>query len=230
MSAIGMSSTDPATPSEPPVGVLGGTFDPIHNAHLRLAEEAQRQFGLTPVMFIPAGRPWHRPAPMASAEHRLAMVRLAVADHADFIIDDTEVRTEAPGYTIDTLERLRRQFGPTRPLVLLLGADAFLGLPTWHRWQTLFELAHVGVATRPGHDLVPAAMPAPLALEYQRRLAGPEALAARPAGAVAPFILSAGTVSSTAVRAQRSAGEDIRDLLPDRVVDYIDRYHLYLGD
>lgn len=225
-----MSSTAPANPTESPVGLLGGTFDPIHNAHLRLAEEAQRQFGLDPVLFIPAGRPWHRAAPMATAEDRLAMVRLAVADHRGFIVDDTEVRTDAPGYTIDTLERLRHQFGPTRPLVLLLGADAFLGLPAWQRWPALFDLAHIGVATRPGHDLVPTAMPAPLAQQYRQRLADAAALAGRPAGAIAPFILSAGTVSSTVVRAHRTTGEDIRDLLPDRVVNYIDRYHLYLGD
>jgi nicotinate-nucleotide adenylyltransferase len=230
MSAIWMSSTVPAKPSEPPVGILGGTFDPIHNAHLRLAQEAERRFGLETVLFIPAGRPWHRASPLASAEHRLAMVHLAVAGHPRFSVDDTEVRTEAPGYTVDTLERLRREFGPTRPLVLLLGADAFLGLPGWHRWQAVLELAHVGVATRPGNDLVAAAMPALLAQEYQRRLSEPERLAQRPAGAIAPFILSAGTVSSTAVRAQRGAGADIRDLLPDRVVDYIDLHHLYLGD
>lgn len=225
-----MSSTVRAKPSEPPVGILGGTFDPIHNAHLRLAQEAQHQFGLETVMFVPAGRPWHRAPPLASAEHRLAMVRLAVADHAGFMVDDTEVRTEAPGYTVDTLERLRRQFGPARPLVLLLGADAFLGLPSWHRWQQLFELAHVGVATRPGHDLVPTAMPAPLAQAYQQRLADADALPDRPVGAIAPFILSAGTVSSTAVRTQRGTGSDIRDLLPDCVVDYIDLHHLYLGN
>jgi nicotinate-nucleotide adenylyltransferase len=225
-----MSSTVRTNPSEPPVGVLGGTFDPIHNAHLRLAEEAQRQFGLAPVLFVPAGRPWHRSAPRATAEQRLAMVRLAVADHAGFIIDDTEARTDAPGYTIDTLTRLRRQFGPTRPLVLLLGADAFLGLSGWQRWQDLFDLAHLGVATRPGHDLVAASMPTTLAEEYRRRLSGPADVAGRPAGAIAPFILSAGTVSSTEVRTRRAGGADVGDLLPARVVDYIDQHHLYLGD
>jgi len=220
-----MSSTARAKSTEAPIGILGGTFDPIHNAHLRLAEEAQTRFGLDRVLFVPAGRPWHRTAPTASADDRVAMVRLAIGGKPAFELDETEARMDAPGYTVDTLDRLRRAYGPTRPLVLLLGADAFLGLPGWHRWQALFDLAHIAVATRPGHDLIPAAMPTVLAQAYQQRLA--EAVAGAPAGTIAPFILSAGQVSSTMVRTRRAAGESIRDLLPDSVVDYIDQHHLY---
>lgn len=225
-----MSSTARASPtSEAPVGVLGGTFDPIHNAHLRLAEVARDRFGLAQVRFIPAGRPWHRETPRAAPEDRLAMVRLAIAGRIGFEVDDAEVRADAPGYTFDTLTRLRRELGPTRPVVLLLGADAFLGLPEWHRWQDLFGLAHLAVATRPGHELLPAAMPAALAREFEARLAPAGQLAPRPAGAISPFALSAGTVSSTMVRNRRAAGESLDDLLPDDVLDYIDRRHLYLG-
>jgi len=213
--------------SEPPIGILGGTFDPIHNAHLRLAEEAQKQFALGQVLFVPAGRPWHRAAPMASAADRIAMVRLAIAGNAAWVLDDTEARTDAPGYTIDTLERLRRRFGPKRPLVLLLGADAFLGLNAWHRWPDILDRAHVAVATRPGHDLIATAMPPALAAEYSRRLAEPATLAAAPAGRIAVFPLSAGITSSTLVRARRAAGTSLRDLLADSVCDYIDRHHLY---
>jgi nicotinate-nucleotide adenylyltransferase len=222
-----MSSTARPNQTEAPIGILGGTFDPVHNAHLRLAEEALAQFGLDRVLFVPAGRPWHRAAPSVCADDRVAMVRLAIAGEPGFALDDAEVRAGAPGYTVDTLERLRDSYGPARPLVLLLGADAFLGLPAWHRWQALFDLAHIAVATRPGHDLIPAAMPAPLALEYRQRLGAAEVLANAPAGAITPFILSAGQVSSTMVRARRAAGESIRDLLPDSVVDYIDQHHLY---
>jgi nicotinate-nucleotide adenylyltransferase len=224
-----MSSTARPKQTEAPIGILGGTFDPVHNAHLRLAEEALVQFGLDRVLFVPAGRPWHRAAPSACADDRVAMVRLAIAGEPAFELDETEVRMAAPGYTVDTLGRLRGTYGPTRPLVLLLGADAFLGLPGWHRWQALFELAHIAVATRPGHDLIPAAMPAPLALEYRQRLGAAEILANAPAGTIAPFILSAGQVSSTMVRARRAAGESIRDLLPDSVVDYIDQHNIYPG-
>ena len=220
-----MSST--AATNEGPLGILGGTFDPIHRAHLRLAEEAMALFSLVGVVFVPTGRPWHRQATGASAADRLAMVRIATAGHDAFFVDATEVEQEAPGYTVDTLQRLRRQYGVRRSLVLLLGADAFLGLSAWHRWQELFDLAHLAVASRPGHALTATAMVSPLALEFRRRLATAEALTASPAGLIVPFALSAGTVSATEVRQRRAAGLDVRDLLPDGVVDYIDRRNLY---
>jgi len=223
-----MSSTvPPPTASEAPVGILGGTFDPIHNAHLRLAEEALARFALERVLLVPAGSPWHRAAPTAAAADRVAMVRLAIADNPALAMDDREVRTSAPGYTVDTLQRLRAEIGPRRPAVLLLGADAFLGLPSWHRWQALFDLAHLGVATRPGHSLLPEAMPPALAEEYRRRLAEPAATAASPAGLIVPFVLSAGMTSSTLVRGRLAAGSAVADLLPDCVSDYIRRHHLY---
>jgi nicotinate-nucleotide adenylyltransferase len=220
-----MSST--AATTERPLGILGGTFDPIHRAHLRLAEEAVRQFSLAGVVFVPAGCPWHRQATAASAADRLSMVRIAIAGREGLSVDATEVEQAAPGYTVDMLERLRRQYGPGRSLVLLLGADAFLGLPDWHRWQDLFGLAHLAVASRPGHTLVADAMVAPLAAEFRCRLADARDLMAAPAGGIAPFALSAGTVSATEVRQRRAAGLDVRDLLPDGVVDYIDRRNLY---
>jgi nicotinate-nucleotide adenylyltransferase len=219
-----MSST---AKTDRPLGILGGTFDPIHNAHLRLAEEAQARFSLAGVVFVPAGQPWHRQAPMASAEDRLAMVRIGIAGHDDFSVDAAEVQSGAPGYTVDMLERLRQHHGPDRSLVLLLGADAFLGLSRWHRWQDLFRLAHLAVASRPGHDLGAGNMAAQLAAEFRQRQAGGEALQGAPAGAVVPFVLRAGTVSATEIRQRRAAGLGTRDLLPDEVVDYIDRRNLY---
>jgi nicotinate-nucleotide adenylyltransferase len=222
-----MSSTPPTILNDGPLGILGGTFDPIHNAHLRLAEEASLQFGLAGVIFIPAGRPWHRPPPRANAEDRLNMVRLAIADRPGFTVDEAEVRVDAPGYTVTTLERQRQTYGPTRPLVLLLGADAFLGLAGWYCWNELFRLAHIAVASRPGHPLDPAAMPAPLAEAFRNRLATSDALSKAAAGAIVPFALSAGTVSATEIRRRRATGQDVGDLLPDDVVDYIDRRHLY---
>jgi nicotinate-nucleotide adenylyltransferase len=222
-----MSSTVPTTPNERPLGLLGGTFDPIHFAHLRLAEVASAQFELERVIFIPAGRPWHRWPPHACAEDRLAMVRLAVANRPGFVVDDSEVRAGAPGYTVTTLEKARQTYGVSRPLVLLLGADAFLALAGWHRWRDVFGLAHIAVAARPGHNLDPAAMPPPLAQEYRQRLATGDTLATTPAGTITPFALSAGTVSATMIRQRRANGRGIRDLLPDDVVDYIDRRNLY---
>jgi nicotinate-nucleotide adenylyltransferase len=215
---------------ERPLGILGGTFDPIHTAHLRLAEEASRQLHLGGVLWIPAGQPRHRATPAADAEHRLAMVRLATATHPDYRIDDKEIRSGEPSYTVPTLERLRRELGEERPLVLLMGADAFLGLATWHRWRELFRLAHIGVASRPTFALAAEAMPAELADEFRHRHRSQfTALATTPAGAIFSFPLSAGTVSSTEVRARLRAGEAADELLPARVLDYIHQHQLYLS-
>ncbi|MBI4996513.1 MAG: nicotinate-nucleotide adenylyltransferase [Rhodocyclales bacterium] len=211
-----------------PLGILGGTFDPIHTAHLRLAEEATRQLRLGGMLWIPAGQPRHRTAPLAAPEHRLAMVRAALAGHPEYRIDDTEVRADAPSYTVPTLERLRRELGGERPLVLLMGADAFLGLAAWHRWRELFQLAHIGVASRPGFDLAADAMPTELAEEFRRRHRSQfTALATAPAGAVCSFPLSAGTVSSTEVRTKLQQGAAVDQLLPAPVLDYIRRHRLY---
>lgn len=215
---------------ERPLGILGGTFDPVHTAHLRLAEEASRQLHLGGVIWIPAGRPRHRTAPLATPEHRLAMVELATANNPDYRIDDTEIRSGEPSYTVPTLERLRRELGDNRPLVLLMGADAFLGLPSWHRWRDLFRLAHIGVASRPTFALAAEAMPGELADEFRRRHRGQfTALASTPAGAIFSFPLSAGTVSSTGIRARLRAGEAVDELLPAPVLDYIRRHRLYLS-
>jgi nicotinate-nucleotide adenylyltransferase len=211
-----------------PLGILGGTFDPIHTAHLRLAEEATRQLHLGGMLWIPAGQPRHRTAPLAAPEHRLAMVRAAVAAHPEYRIDDSEVRSDAPSYTVPTLERLRRELGEERSLVLLMGADAFLGLEGWHRWRELFRLAHIGVASRPGFTLAAEAMPAALADEFRRRQRSQfTALASAPAGAVFSFPLSAGTVSSTEVRTRLQQGAAVDALLPAPVLDYIRRHRLY---
>jgi nicotinate-nucleotide adenylyltransferase len=220
-----MSST--AAPSEAPLGILGGTFDPIHTAHLRLAEVACDLFRLAGVIFVPTGQPWHRAHPVAGGEDRLAMVRIATAGDSRFSVDAGEVLGSAPGYTVETLERLRGQYGRERALVLLLGADAFLGLPSWHRWRDIFGLAHLGVASRPGHPLDPGAMAPDLADEFGRRCGSSASLAAAPAGAIVPFALSAGTVSATEARQRLAAGAGVGDLLPGGVVDYIAQRNLY---
>jgi nicotinate-nucleotide adenylyltransferase len=211
------------------LGILGGTFDPVHNAHLRLAGEAVRQLGLGGVLWIPAGSPRHRAAPTASAEHRLAMVRLATAGHPEYLIDEGEVFSTEPSYTVPTLERLRRVYGEDRPLVLLMGADAFLGLAGWHRWRELFRLAHIGVVSRPTFDLRTDRMNPELADEFRRRRQSqPAALATTPSGAVVTFHMEAGTVSSTEVRMKLRQGAPVDELLPAPVLDYIRRHRLYL--
>lgn len=212
-----------------PLGILGGTFDPVHRAHLHLARAAVRQLGLGGVVWIPAGQPWHREAPRTPAEHRLAMVRLAVADEPAFSVDDVEALAGSPGYTVPMLERLRAEHGASRPLVLLMGADAFLGLTTWHRWRDIFDLAHIAVAARPGAPLDAANMPAELAEQFDRRLGG--RLAEGPAGGIVRFDIEPvepPDLSATAVRELlRTAPQRAVDLLPSGVLDYIRSHHLY---
>jgi nicotinate-nucleotide adenylyltransferase len=215
-----------------PVGILGGTFDPIHFGHLRLAEEAAQALKLTAVRFIPSATPPHRAAPRVSAAHRLQMVALAVQGNPLFSVDSRELRRAGPGYTVDTLSELRRELGATSPICLLVGADAFLDLATWSRWRELFELAHIVVAHRPGYpvDTWQQRMPQPLAREYgSRTMAQPLSVHLAPAGGVVVVPIAALDISSTRIRECLHAGTSPRYLLPDSVLDYIERNALYAG-
>lgn len=212
------------------IGILGGTFDPIHYGHLRLAQEVAEGVGLREVRFIPTGSPWHRSTPRAPAGHRLAMVRLACAGNALFTVDEREVASNAPGYTVDTLGALRGELGQDRPLCLILGADAFLGLTTWHRWPLLFDLAHLVVAHRPGCPTLDGhpGLPPALAAQWRaRRVADVALLANAPAGRIYLQTITALDISATRIRAELAAGRTARYLLPDTVLDYIHRNRLY---
>lgn len=208
------------------IGIFGGTFDPIHHGHLRLAEEAREALSLEQIVLIPSGQPPHRDAPQTPANHRLAMARLAATGNPSLSVDPAEVESATPSYSVLTLERLRAQFGPARPLVLLLGADAFAGLASWYRWRELFALAHIAIANRPGHGM--QAHSAPLAAEYEPRLAArAEDLRDAPAGRILPFEMTPLAISASLIRARLAAGQSARYLLPDSVLDYIRSRHLY---
>ena len=211
-----------------PLGLFGGTFDPIHYGHLRLAETAREALGLERVRLIPAGQPPHRATPGASGLHRLAMARLATADNPAFEIDPAEVEAKQASFTILTLERLRAALGPSRPLVLLLGLDAFLGLPAWHRWKSLFDFAHIAVANRPGYSLDNAAMSPLLAAQLAGRQATAAGLGATPAGCIVPFSMTPLAISATDIRSRAASGNSLRYLLPPSVLDYISLHQLYL--
>lgn len=215
-----------------PLGLLGGTFDPIHLGHLRLAEEAREALGLARVRLLPAGQPPHRSTPRSAAEHRLAMARLAVAGNTALEVDDGEVRARHKSYTVLTLERLRAELGAQRPLVLILGADAFEGLPAWHRWRELFELAHIAVANRPGYAPHGRRWPATLSAELDaacrdRHSADPAVLRSAPAGRVVPFDMTPLAISASLIRELVKNGHSVRYLLPDSVLDYIGLHGLY---
>jgi nicotinate-nucleotide adenylyltransferase len=213
-----------------PIGILGGTFDPIHYGHLRLAQEIGTGLKLDEVRFVPSGTPPHRLAPRTSPAERLAMVRVAVRDNPLFTVDEREMQRSGPGYTADTLAELRREVGATRPLCLLVGADAFLDFVTWHRWHELFSLAHIVVAHRPGFpvDTWQDRMPQPLAREYAARtLSQPLAVHLAPAGGIAVIAITALDISATLIRDCLRAGTSPRYLLPDSVLDYIQARQLY---
>lgn len=211
-----------------PLGLFGGTFDPVHYGHLRLAEESIAQLGLGGVRWIPAGQPPHRGTPQVTAQQRLEMVLRSTAKNARFSVDASEVEAAAPSYTVHTLERLRREFGGEQSLVLLVGADAFAGLATWHRWREIFALAHVAVSHRPGFPVETASLPDELAREFsRRRLPDAAGLKPAPAGGIVTFAMTQLAISATQIRKLLANGLSARYLLPDSVLDYIDLHQLY---
>jgi nicotinate-nucleotide adenylyltransferase len=213
------------------LGLFGGTFDPLHVAHLRLALEARETLGLAGVCLIPAGNPPLRGIPRCAASHRLAMVERAVATLPGFSVDPGEAQaamdSAAPSYTVATLERQRRLHGAQRPLVLLLGADAFARLESWHRWRDLFGLAHIAVGTRPGHELKVSPGDAALNREFSARQGSAADLASAPAGRIVPFAITALEISATAIRDRLARGLSVRYLVPDAVLDYIESHQIY---
>ena len=211
----------------PVCGILGGTFDPVHRGHVALAQAALAELPLSEVLWLPSGSPGHRATPVAGARHRLAMLKLATAGNARYRIDAAELDRDEPTYSVHSLARLRAQLGGAQPLVLLLGSDSFLSLPTWLRWPELFGLAHIAVASRPGHPLGESGTPPELAAEIARRAAPPGEFAASAAGKIASFVMPPTDISSSSVRARFAAGRDTSHLLPAPVLAYIRSQHLY---
>ena len=218
-------------PGSKPIGLLGGTFDPIHFGHLRLAEELAEVLKLREVRILPAGHPPHRGQPRAAAPHRLEMVRRAVAGNPRFVLDPREIDKASPSYSVETLMALRQERPPATPLVLLMGGDAFMGLTTWHRWQELLDLAHLAVAHRPGFSSAvwEDALPEPLRkLLATRRCEQPAELTDRPAGQIYFHAITQLDISASQIRERALRGKSLRYLLPDGVIDYINENHLYV--
>jgi nicotinate-nucleotide adenylyltransferase len=220
----------PESRGERPLGLFGGTFDPVHFAHLRLAEAACSELGLSSVRWIPAGRPVLREAPFAAARDRFEMARLAITGNPLFELDAAEIEADRPSYTVPTLERLRQhdQCGASRPLVLLVGADAFSSLSAWHRWERLFELAHIAVARRPGFPIEPEKLPKNLSQVFRARFSADlSALSRAPSGAIMSFPMAPLDISATRVRQLIARGLGARGLLPETVITYIEERGLY---
>ena len=216
--------------STAPIGIFGGTFDPIHNGHLRLAQEALEQCRLGAVRFIPSGTPPHRAAPLASAEQRLQMVQLAIHGQPGFAVDEREVHRTDKCYSVDTFNALRAELGAAQPLCLLLGSDAFLQLHTWHQWQQLFELTHIVVLQRPGRPLGNAMAQADESLrqQYLARLAPtPQLLHESAHGLIVVLDMLQLDISATDIRSRAAQHKNLRFLLPDAVVQYIQYNQIY---
>ncbi len=197
-----------------PIGVFGGTFDPVHYGHLRTAFELLRALRLSEVRFMPCGTPPHREEPVAASALRLDMVRRATEGQPGFIVDDRELEREGPSYSVDTLLDLRGEF-PHRSLCLIVGMDAFLGLPKWYRWRQILQLAHVVVAHRPGWtapDMGPLGE-----LLTDRGTGTVDDLHDARAGRIFIHAVTQLEISSSAVRALVSGGGDPRFLMPDTV-------------
>lgn len=208
--------------------LYGGTFDPVHAGHLAVAAAARDALGAD-VAFLPAADPPHRATPGASAVQRAHMLELAIAGERGFTVDRRELHRDGPSYTADTLRGLRAERGPAAPLAWLVGADAFRGLPSWHHWRELLDLAHFVVAVRPGHGL--DALPADLAEACAGRwLDHPGRLAGSPAGGLFRLDMPLHPASATELRRRLRAGEPHGGWLSADVADFIGRQGLYRGD
>jgi nicotinate-nucleotide adenylyltransferase len=197
-----------------PIGIFGGTFDPIHFGHLRSALELHHRLSLDRVFFVPCANPPHRAAPMTDGWLRLKLVQAAIAGEPQFAADDRELRRPGFSYTIDTLESFRAEF-PARPLCLLLGMDAFLNLPQWHRWRELLDLAHVVVARRPGWQ---APVQGTLGeLLRERETSSHTDLHEATHGRLHIEAVTQLEISSTELRASIRGGLDPKFLMPDSV-------------
>jgi nicotinate-nucleotide adenylyltransferase len=207
------------------IGILGGTFDPVHYGHIRPARELIDRLPFDEIRFMPSSVPPHRAQPQASTKQRLQMVAMAIEGIQGFTLETCELERGGPSFMVDSLMQIRQGLGKDVSLVLIMGADAFLGLTGWHRWEMLTDHAHILVTQRPDYVMQPeeelAAWLAPRKIE-------PAQLADSPGGHVAMISQEEVDISSTRIRAMVRKKQDIRGLLPDPVCDYIKEEGLYL--
>jgi nicotinate-nucleotide adenylyltransferase len=212
----------------PAIGILGGTFNPIHFGHLRMAEELAEILHLNEVRFIPSANPPHKPAPAVSAEHRAAMVQLAIANNPTFKFDGRELARTGASYTFDTLSSLREELGANTSITLFMGNDAFTKLNTWHRWQELLNLCHICLVAR-AHTASEKSEGLPKALESYLQAhytENSEDLLERAYGCIIMQKMTRLDISSTAIRHALHGKHSVRYLLPDEILSYIHQHQL----
>lgn len=206
-----------------PIGILGGTFDPIHFGHLRTALELVQALDLVEVRLVPCYQPVHRKLPTATPEQRLAMVRAAISDEPLLKVDSSEIERKGPSYTVDTLEIFRKET-PRTPLVLIIGIDALLGFTSWHRWEDILKLAHLCVVHRPHYQLPTTGLVAEL---LKKRLNNHAAPRETLSGTIILHPVTPLEISATDIRKQIATGKNPRYLLPDTVYEYIKKHRVY---
>ena len=206
--------------------VLGGTFDPVHVGHIESAVAIKEQFGEVEISFVPCLIPAHRPQPIASAEQRVEMLCLAIADIEGFSVDDRELQRGGVSFTFDTLCEFRDELAVNTPLIFVMGSDSYLTLPTWHHWRELTDVAHLLVIARPG--VVPDESNELLNWAKNRIDKNLENMAATPFGRIVSLKLKQFDVSATQIRETLGQDAGIDGLIPDEVYRYIIDQHLYL--
>ncbi len=206
------------------IAVMGGSFDPVHIGHMRVAIEVRDHLQVDQLRLIPCGQPPHRQTSIATAAQRLQMLTLAVADEQALMVDDREIRQNRLSYTVDTLTDLREESGQ-QPICLIIGADAYQQLNTWHQWKRLFDLAHLIVVQRPGYTITTSTE----VTEYttQRCIENPQQLTKQSAGSVYFLQIPPLEISSTRIRALVSEGKSIRYLVPDSVNRWMQEHCVY---
>lgn len=208
------------------IALLGGSFDPVHNGHVALGNYFVTLLSPDELRLLPAGNPWQKPPLKASAEQRIAMLRLAFERTAvPVVIDEQEIHRNDASYTIDTLRAMRSQLGAEVSLAFLIGADQLLHLHTWKDWEALFDHAHICAASRPGFDVT--TLPPEVAREFSRRGATAEQICTTPHGLALLATNLAIDISATQIRAALQHDEPVTTLVPGGVLDYIQQHHLY---
>ena len=209
------------------IGLLGGTFNPIHNGHLRLAQELADALNFSEVRFIPSANPPHKTAPKISAQHRAAMVQLAITDHSLFKLDKRELDRTGASYSIDTLISLQEELGGSVALCLMMGSDAFSKLNTWHRWQALIDYCHIILVQRPASATQPKLADELSVLLHNHYTENISDLTNENAGYIHMQKITALDITSTNIRVQLESELSPRYLMPDNVITHINNNKLY---
>jgi len=215
-------------PYDMKIGIIGGTFNPIHIAHLRIAEEVRDRLGLEKIIFIPAARPPHKePGDYLSFTHRLAMVELAIADNPAFIASSLEETMGGTSYSVHTLTELRSLY-PGDELYFIVGSDSFRDISSWYRYPELFSLCNLAVVERPGVEIADLTSPLPVAMsaEFCYDFAA-QRLTHRSGFSVCYLAGIPLAISSSEIRRLARSGHSLRYLLPERVAGYIEERRIY---